>query len=301
MSCGHVVFGKQDSAAIDLSVIVAGKNTIGFVIKGESRHDYSGYSVSSAGDVNGDGLDDLIIGANSANPSGKIKAGKSYVVFGKQGTDPIELSAIVAGTGGFVINGESAKDYSGYSVSSAGDVHGDGSSAVMLLALITMSSLPTPALNTSIPPLPKKDNTSVIELSAIAAGTGGFVIKGESANDYSGYSVSSAGDVNGDGLDDLIVGAYGANPNGKSHAGKSYVIFGKTDTDAIYLSKLGDESKYTIDYLGDKNANTLTGTTKNEIFVAGAGNDTLIGNGGMDVFNAGVGNDNKATNTRDNV
>jgi hypothetical protein len=122
----YVVFGKQDSAAIDLSVIVAGKNTIGFVIKGESRHDYSGYSVSSAGDVNGDGLDDLIIGANSANPSGKIKAGKSYVVFGKQGTDPIELSAIVAGTGGFVINGESAKDYSGYSVSSAGDVNGDG-------------------------------------------------------------------------------------------------------------------------------------------------------------------------------
>ncbi|WP_090717438.1 integrin alpha, partial [Bathymodiolus azoricus thioautotrophic gill symbiont] len=363
----YVVFGKQDSAAIDLSVIVAGKNTIGFVIKGESRHDYSGYSVSSAGDVNGDGLDDLIIGANSANPSGKIKAGKSYVVFGKQGTDPIELSAIVAGTGGFVINGESAKDYSGYSVSSAGDVNGDGlddlivgaylaapsgksqagksyvvfgkkdnTNAIELSAiavgtggfvingeladdksgysvsnagdvngdglddLIVGAYLADPSgklqAGKSYVVFGKKDNTSVIELSAIAAGTGGFVIKGESANDYSGYSVSSAGDVNGDGLDDLIVGAYGANPNGKSHAGKSYVIFGKTDTDAIYLSKLGDESKYTIDYLGDKNANTLTGTTKNEIFVAGAGNDTLIGNGGMDVFNAGVGNDDIVIN-----
>jgi hypothetical protein len=56
---------------------------------------------------------------------------------------------------------------------------------------------------------------------------------------------------------DLIVGAYGA----KSSAGKSYVIFGKTDTGAIDLSKLGDKSKYTIDYLGDKNANILTGTT----------------------------------------
>jgi hypothetical protein len=40
----------------------------------------------------------------------------------------------------------------------------------------------------------------------------GFVIKGESENDYSGYSVSNAGDVNGDGLDDLIVGAYLLNP-----------------------------------------------------------------------------------------
>jgi hypothetical protein len=49
------------------------------------------------------------------------------------------------------------------------------------------------------------------------------------------------------------------------------------------------ESKYTIDYLGNKDDNTLTSTTtnKNEIFVAGAGNDTLTGNGGIDVFNAG--------------
>jgi hypothetical protein len=42
-------------------------------------------------------------------------------VFGKQGTDPIKLSAIAAGTGGFVINGELAGDHSGYVVSSAGD------------------------------------------------------------------------------------------------------------------------------------------------------------------------------------
>jgi hypothetical protein len=50
----------------------------------------------------------------------------------------------------------------------------------------------------------KKDNTNAIELSDIAAGIGGFVIIGESAGDYSGHSVSSAGDGNGDGLDDLI-------------------------------------------------------------------------------------------------
>jgi hypothetical protein len=50
------VFGKQDNTAINLSAIAAGTSTDGFVINGESAYDYSGRSVSSAGDVNGDAL-----------------------------------------------------------------------------------------------------------------------------------------------------------------------------------------------------------------------------------------------------
>jgi hypothetical protein len=92
----------------------------------------------------GDGLDDLIVSADQADPSGKPNAGKSYVIFGKQDNTAINLSIIVAGIGGFVINGESTSDYSS-SVSSAGDVNGDG---------LDDLSLPTPALKTSIPPLP---------------------------------------------------------------------------------------------------------------------------------------------------
>jgi hypothetical protein len=49
-------------------------------------------------------LDDLIVGAYGANPSGKENAGKSYVIFGKKDSTAIELSAIASGTGGFVIN-----------------------------------------------------------------------------------------------------------------------------------------------------------------------------------------------------
>jgi Ca2+-binding RTX toxin-like protein len=199
----------------------------GFVINGENVGDYSGESVSTAGDVNGDGLDDLIVGANGADPSNKTDAGKSYVIFGKT------------------------------------------------------------------------DNTA-INLFTIASGTGGFVINGENAGDEGGISVSTAGDINGDGLDDLTVGAPHADPSGKESAGKSYVIFGKTDTDAIDLANLGRNSKYAIDYLGYENANTLTGTNSDEIFVAGAGDDTLTGNGGMDALNAGAGNDTIIINA-DNI
>jgi hypothetical protein len=83
----------------------------------------------------------------------------------------------------------------------------------------------------------KKDSTT-IDLSAIASGTGGFVINGENVNDEGGFSVSNAGDVNGDGLDDLIVGVHKAHLSGKSDAGKSYVVFGKTNNTAINLSDI---------------------------------------------------------------
>src|SRR5688572_24890577 len=109
---------------IELSDVADGAG--GFVINGQCAYDFSGRIVAGAGDVNGDGLADLIVGANQSDPAAGNDAGRSYVVFGKTGTSSIDLSAVAEGTGGFVVNGQCEGDQSGNSVAGAGDVNGDG-------------------------------------------------------------------------------------------------------------------------------------------------------------------------------
>jgi hypothetical protein len=237
----------------------------GFVINGQSAGDQSGCSVSSAGDVNGDGLADLIIGAYWSYPASGPYAGRSYVVFGKTSGTGINLSAVAGGTGGFVINGQSTGDYSGNSVSSAGDVNGDG-----LADLIIGASAANGSSGRSYVVFGKTSGTD-INLSAVAGGTGGFVINGQSEGDQSGCSVSSAGDVNGDGLADLIVGANKSDPAFGKEAGRSYVVFGKTSGTGIDLAAVAggiggfvingridsDESGVSVSSAGDVNGDGL--------------------------------------------
>jgi len=122
------VFGKADwsaTPAFDLSTLL-GAN--GFRIDGIDDDDRSGSSVASAGDVNGDGFDDLIVGAQGADPGGDRLAGESYVVFGKadwSATPALDLTTL-DGTNGFRLDGIDAGDESGLQVASAGDVNFDG-------------------------------------------------------------------------------------------------------------------------------------------------------------------------------
>jgi hypothetical protein len=73
-----------------------------------------------------------------------------------------------------------------------------------------------------------KTSSTVVNLSTIASGTGGFVINGQGASDESGISVSAGGDINGDGFADLMVGANSSDQTSGNNAGRTYVIFGIT-------------------------------------------------------------------------
>ncbi|RFO96304.1 hypothetical protein DIC66_13405 [Rhodoferax lacus] len=259
----YVVFGKTNTASVDLASVAAGAG--GFVIKGISQGDQSGFGVSNAGDINGDGLGDLLVGAPGANG----KTGATYVVYGKAGTAAIDLAAVAAGNGGFVVNGENPDDKSGGWVSNAGDMNGDGLADMVIGAPYANGK----AGKTYV--VYGKTGNAAVSLGAVAAGTGGFVVNGM-PNGKTGLMTGTAGDVNGDGLSDLIVGAPGSDANA---AGTSYIIFG------------GTQYATTVDLLGDANANTLNGTSAAETFAAGAGNDTLVGGGGADVMYGGAGND----------
>ena len=234
---------------------------------------FSGISVSGAGDVNGDGLDDVIIGAHYRDGN----TGASYVVFGKTNNDIVQLSAIADDTdhAGFIIKGVDAIDHSGRSVSGAGDINGDGLDDLIVGARFADPNGATSS-GASYLVFGKSDG-SAVELSLVELGINGFVINGAGGDDQSGRSVSGAGDVNGDGFDDLIVGADGANSNGVSNNGASYVIFGGRGSDLARRGTTG--------------ADTLTGDGMANQLIGGAGDDVLVGGGGADVLRGGAGDD----------
>ena len=232
----YIIYSKDGDfeSNIDLLNLTSSE---GIRINGESAGDVSGWSVSS-GDINGDDVNDIIIGARLADPNG-ANSGSTYVVFGGEGrlnTD-IELSAIARGddNAGFRLDGESAGDLSGNFVS-AGDINNDGyddiiiganrastnghwSGATYVVSGKVVSNLAS-----------ELSGERIINLATIVASddNAGFRLDGENGGDWNGHSVDSAGDVNGDGYDDILIGAVWADPNGIWGSGATYVVFGKS-------------------------------------------------------------------------
>lgn len=234
------------SASIDLSHL---NGTNGSVLVGAAAADGAGQSVSPAGDINGDGTDDLIVGAPCAT-TGPVCAGAAYIVFGSNQalSNPFNLSG-VNGTNGFVLRGESAFDFVGFSVGAAGDVNGDGFDDVVIGA-------PESSLNESYAGAAfvvfgsDQGLPSPLDISSLD-GSNGFAILGVVPNSSAGTSVAGAGDINGDGIDDLIIGVpFTAN-------GAAYVIFGSNQEwgATLDLSTVDAPNGFRID--GVEEADTL--------------------------------------------
>jgi hypothetical protein len=234
----YIVFGKPTFPANrnirDL------QNPDGFVIKGMHSGDRFGQVVSNAGDVNGDGIDDVIIGAPSTTLGFNRYAGSSYVIFGKASfADTLKVDSL-NGSNGFIVQGIDGFDNLGTSVSYAGDINGDSFDDVIIGVPETVETRKAYVI------FGKSNFPAIINADTIRGKTGFPIFDNRLAN-LTGISVSHAGDINNDNLDDIIIGSILFPLNNDAPRVEGYVVFGRQNfADSLNLANLNGENGFAI-------------------------------------------------------
>jgi hypothetical protein len=208
----YVFFGKESGWTMHTDVSNANASFIG-----ESAHSNLGQSVAIAGDVDGDGYEDILMGASGFDSH----RGKVYLAYGRESGWPTNLNMTNAEA---AFTGQDIDNLAGMSVSSAGDVNGDGYDDILIGAYKNDAG----ALFTGKTYIVLGDPVRYAGNISLANANASF--RGEATNDYSGRSVSGGGDVNGDGYDDILIGAYGNIAGGGNNAGQTYLVFPDTNT-----------------------------------------------------------------------
>ncbi len=210
----------------------------GFMVPGIASNGYLGYSVNTAGDINGDNITDLVLGAASVNSNGT-----AYVIFGSRGgfLSSFNLNNL-NGNNGFMVPGIASRDGLGNSVSTAGDINGDNIADLVLGARYANSDYGTAYVIFGS----RGGFVSPFNLTNLN-GSNGFMVPGIASFGFLGNSVSMAGDINGDNITDLVLGAFGANSGGTA-----YVIFGGRE---------GFVSPFNLNNLNGNNGFTVPGIT----------------------------------------
>lgn len=219
----YVVFGQPDHQVVDLEQL----GERGFLIQGAEERDFAS-EADGVGDLNGDGLDDIAVGALGAENNGRDTSGSVYIVFGKADSEPVMLrdwDLNIQGRRGFRIDGAASGDATGYSVAGVGDVNADG---LPDLAAVGLSGRAAYVIfGQEDPPIFPLD---LLTFHYGLQGDAGF--RFDLSGTKTGYSVAAGGDMNGDGLDDVLVGV--GDPESSS-----FVLFGKDSTAPLSAKDLG--------------------------------------------------------------